>query len=437
MIQRLDINSSDYNDSLQKLAASNPVAQVDIQKRVHEILARVQGEGDTALLQYAQQFDGVTATTAVGLEVPQPELAKALESIDPALRKALETAAARIRAYHQHQHDGVMRSDYEFNDEHENQFWQKTLPMDKVGLYVPGGKAFYPSSVLMNAIPAKVAGVKEVSMAVPIGYSGELSPVVLAAASLAGVDRVFTVGGAQAIAAFAYGTDTVPSVDKIVGPGNVYVALAKRAVYGHVGIDMIAGPSEILVLADALLPVDAAVYDLFSQAEHDEMAQSILISTDPAYLDLVEHRIEELLPLQPRADVIRASFKNRGALIFMNSWEEALEYSNQMAPEHLELAFHGHESYVGHVKHAGSVFVGPHTTESFGDYCAGTNHVLPTSGAARFSSPLGVGDFQKRTSFSRCSVRGANALGPIAAAMARAEHLEAHALAAESRVSPV
>lgn len=435
MKRRLDINSSSYQQDILKLAASNPVAQLEVQDQVHKILHRVRTQGDVALLDLAQRFDGVTATTAAELEVPKELCVKALEGIDPDLRQALEIAATRIKTYHQHQQEGVMRGDYSFADEYNNQFWQKTLPMDKVGLYVPGGKAFYPSSVLMNAIPAKVAGVKEVCMAVPIGYSGQLSKVVLAAASLAGVDRVFTMGGAQAIAAFAFGTATVPTVDKIVGPGNIYVALAKRAVYGHVGIDMIAGPSEILVLADELLSVDAVVYDLFSQAEHDEMAQSILVSTSAAYLDAVEARIAQLLPAQPRADVIRASFENRGALILVNSWDEALEFSNQMAPEHLELAFHGYEAFINKVKHAGSVFVGPHTTESFGDYCSGTNHVLPTSGAARFSSPLGVCDFQKRTSFSRCSKIGANALSPVAAAMARAEHLEAHALAAESRVS--
>ncbi|HBF07231.1 MAG: histidinol dehydrogenase [Gammaproteobacteria bacterium] len=434
MIRRLDINSDSYKDDLAALAASSPVAQIEIQNRVSAILEDVRTHGDTALLKYAQDFDGVKAETAAGLEVDKSLLEKALNEIDPELKAALETAAQRIRDYHQHQQEGVSRGDYEFEDQYLNRFWQKTIPMDKVGLYVPGGKAFYPSSVLMNAIPAKVAGVKEVSMAVPIGYSGSLSPVVLAAAAIAGVDRVFTMGGAQAIAAFAYGTDTVPAVDKIVGPGNTYVALAKRAVYGHVGIDMIAGPSEILVIADKALPIDSAVYDLFSQAEHDEMAQSILISTDQDYLDQVEARIYELLPEQPRQDVIKASLQNRGAFVKVNSWKEAIQLSNALAPEHLELAFADVDQYVDQVTHAGSVFVGVHTTESFGDYCSGTNHVLPTSGSARFSSPLGVHDFQKRTSFTRCSQQGANFLGPVAATMARAEHLEAHALAAESRV---
>lgn len=433
MIRRLTSASPNFEQEMLDLASSNPVTQAEIQQKVDAILARVQQEGDVALLALAQQFDGVEVRTALELEVPTQKIHEALEVVAPSLREALEVSARRIREYHSHQQQGVKDGDYRFKDADGNEFWQKTMPMDRVGLYVPGGKAFYPSSVLMNAIPAKVAGVQEVCMAVPIGYSGALSPVVLAAASLAGVDRIFTMGGAQAIAALAYGTATVPKVDKIVGPGNAYVALAKRAVYGRVGIDMIAGPSEIVVLADKTLPVDSVVYDLFSQAEHDEMAQSILISTDIAYLDAVEKRIHDLLPAQPRAKVISASLENRGALVLVQSWERAIELSNAMAPEHVELAFEGVEGFVELIRHAGSVFVGPHTTEAFGDYCSGTNHVLPTSGAARFSSPLGVQDFQKRTSFTLCSEKGAQALSPIAATMARAEHLEAHALAAESR----
>jgi len=434
MILRLSINDDSYEHSLNLLAAADPVIQIDIQNKVLSILNDIQKRQDQALLEYAQKYDGATATIPAELEIPREQIKQALATLDPTLRQALKTAASRIRIYHQHQQRGLKASDYQFKDENQNDFWQVTTPMDKVGLYVPGGKAFYPSSVLMNAIPAKVAGVQDVIMAVPIGYTGQISPVVLAAASLAGVDRIFTMGGAQAIGAFAYGTETVPKVDKIVGPGNTYVALAKRAVFGRVGIDMIAGPSEILVLADTSLSVDACVYDLFSQAEHDEAAQSILVSTDLKYLDQVAQRIPQLLKQQPRADVIASALKSRGALIYVNTWQEAIDFSNKMAPEHLELAFKEAEQYLPQVRHAGSVFVGVHTTESFGDYCAGPNHVLPTSGAARFSSPLGVADFQKRTSFTRCSALGANALAPIAAALARAEHLEAHALAAESRI---
>lgn len=433
MIRRFDNAVFSFEQIFAQLAVGNPMDHGQIQSRVESILQDVKANGDKALLNYAQQFDGVSATSAAGLAIDTEQLQPALERIAPDLRQALTTAAQRIRAYHEHQQAGVNQSDYCFTDEYGNEFWQKTTPMDRVGLYVPGGKAFYPSSVLMNAIPAKVAGVREVHMAVPIGYSGKISDVVLAAAALADVDRVFTIGGAQAIAAFAFGTETVPAVDKIVGPGNTYVALAKRAVFGQVGIDMIAGPSEILVIADESLPVDAAVLDLFSQAEHDEVAQSILISTSSTYLDAVAARIPELLEQQPRRDVIAAALKNRGALIQVKNWHEAIEFSNKMAPEHLELAFAEADAFIEQVRHAGSVFVGVHTTESFGDYCAGTNHVLPTSGAARFSSPLGVQDFQKRTSYTRCTQAGAAALAPIAATMARAEHLEAHALAAESR----
>lgn len=434
MIRQLDSNGPNYQQDLAKLHGTNPVTQVHIQEKVDHILAEVKSSGDTALLHYARLYDGVKVTEPAQLQVHSAQMEKALAQIDPELRAALTVAADRIRRYHQHQQDGALQGDYRFEDEYKNTFWQKTTPVDRVGLYVPGGKAFYPSTVLMNAIPAKVAGVQDICMAVPIGYTGVLSNTVLAAAFIAGVDRIFTMGGAQAIGAFAYGTQTVPAVDKIVGPGNTFVALAKRAVFGHVGLDMIAGPSETLIIADETLPVDAAVLDLFSQAEHDEAAQSIIVSTSPAYLQAIAQRIPELLQFQPRKAVIQVSLESRGALILVNSWAEAIAFANEMAPEHLELVFDGDEQAAAEVRHAGSVFIGRHTTESFGDYCSGTNHVLPTSGAARFSSPLGVHDFQKRTAFTQCSQVGAQALAPIAAVLARAEHLEAHAQAAESRL---
>jgi histidinol dehydrogenase len=368
------------------------------------------------------------------LEVSRAALEAALGAITPAQRGALHAAARRVRAYHERQLEACGRG-FTYRDEDGTLLGQKVTPLDRVGIYVPGGKAAYPSSVLMNAIPAKVAGVGEIVMAVPTPR-GERNPLVLAAASVAGVDRVFTIGGAQAVAALAYGTATVPAVDKITGPGNAYVASAKRRVFGQVGIDMIAGPSEILVLADGSTPPDWVAMDLFSQAEHDELAQSILLCPDVAYLGAVAEAIERLLPTLPRAAIIRAALEGRGALIHTRSMEEACTISNRIAPEHLEVSAHAPQRWEALLRHAGAIFLGAYTSESLGDYCAGPNHVLPTSGTARFSSPLGVYDFQKRSSLIEVSELGAQGLGRIAAELADGEGLQAHARAARLRLRP-
>ncbi|ABM36015.1 histidinol dehydrogenase [Polaromonas naphthalenivorans] len=406
-----------------------------IEQRVADILADVQQRGDAAVLDYTARFDGLNAASMAELELTQAELKAAFESIPAAQREALQAAARRVRTYHEAQKKASGES-WSYRDEDGTLLGQKVTPLDRVGIYVPGGKAAYPSSVLMNAIPAHVAGVGEIIMVVPTPR-GEKNALVLAAAYVAGVTRAFTIGGAQAVAALAYGTATVPKVDKITGPGNAYVASAKKRVFGTVGIDMIAGPSEILVLADGTTPADWVAMDLFSQAEHDELAQSILLCPDAAYIDAVQEAINRLLPAMPRAGIIAKSLSDRGALIHTRSMEEACEISNRIAPEHLEVSSREPHRWEPLLRHAGAIFLGAYTSESLGDYCAGPNHVLPTSGTARFSSPLGVYDFQKRSSLIEVSEAGAQILGPIAAELAYGEGLQAHARAAELRLATV
>ena len=410
-------------------------ADAAIEERVAAILADVQQRGDAAVLDYTQRFDGLTAASVQALELTQAELKAAFDGLPAAQRTALQAAAARVRSYHEAQKKASGES-WSYRDEDGTLLGQKVTPLDRVGIYVPGGKAAYPSSVLMNAIPAQVAGVGEIIMVVPTPR-GEKNPLVLAAAYVAGVSRAFTIGGAQAVAALAYGTATVPAVDKITGPGNAYVAAAKRRVFGTVGIDMIAGPSEILVLADGSTPADWVAMDLFSQAEHDELAQSILLSPDAAYIDAVQAAIDRLLPAMPRAAIIAKSLTDRGAMIHTRSMEEACALSNRIAPEHLEVSSREPGRWEPLLKHAGAIFLGAYTSESLGDYCAGPNHVLPTSGTARFSSPLGVYDFQKRSSLIEVSEAGAQVLGPVAAELAYGEGLQAHARAAEFRLHKV
>jgi histidinol dehydrogenase len=406
-----------------------------IEQRVAAILADVQTRGDAAVLEYTARFDALDAPSVAALELTQAELKAAFDAIPAVQRDALQAAAARVRSYHQAQKKACGES-WSYRDADGNLLGQKVTPLDRVGIYVPGGKAAYPSSVLMNAIPAHVAGVPEIIMVVPTP-KGEKNPLVLAAAYVAGVTRAFTIGGAQAVAALAYGTPTVPKVDKITGPGNAYVASAKKRVFGTVGIDMIAGPSEILVLADGSTPPDWVAMDLFSQAEHDELAQSILLCPDAAYIDAVQTAIDRLLPTMPRAEIIAKSLTGRGALIHTRSMEEACAISNRIAPEHLEVSSHEPHRWEPLLRHAGAIFLGAYTSESLGDYCAGPNHVLPTSGTARFSSPLGVYDFQKRSSLIEVSQAGAQILGPIAATLAYGEGLQAHAQAAQMRLKDV
>ncbi|KJA11232.1 histidinol dehydrogenase [Acidovorax temperans] len=403
-----------------------------IEQRVADILAAVQKRGDAAVLEYTARFDGLTVPTMAALELTQAELKAAFDAIPAVQRDALQAAAARVRSYHMAQKKASGES-WSYRDEDGTLLGQKVTPLDRVGIYVPGGKAAYPSSVLMNAIPAHVAGVEEIIMVVPTP-KGEKNALVLAAAYVAGVTRAFTIGGAQAVAALAYGTETVPKVDKITGPGNAYVASAKKRVFGTVGIDMIAGPSEILVLADGTTPPDWVAMDLFSQAEHDELAQSILLCPDAAYLDAVQREIDRLLPTMPRAEIIAKSLTGRGALILTKDMEEACAISNRIAPEHLEVSSNEPHRWEPLLRHAGAIFLGAYTSESLGDYCAGPNHVLPTSGTARFSSPLGVYDFQKRSSLIEVSEAGAQVLGKIAAELAYGEGLQAHAQAAEMRL---
>lgn len=421
-----------------------------IEQRVADILADVQQRGDAAVLEYTARFDGLSAASMAGLELTQADFKAAFDAIPAAQREALQAAAARVRKYHEAQKKASGES-WSYRDEDGTLLGQKVTPLDRVGIYVPGGKAAYPSSLLMNAIPAHVAGVQEIIMVVPTpvrgsvatggsgdqaaSSKGERNELVLAAAYVAGVTRAFTIGGAQAVAALAYGTQTVPKVDKITGPGNAYVASAKKRVFGTVGIDMIAGPSEILVLADGSTPADWVAMDLFSQAEHDELAQSILLCPDAAYIDEVQAAIDRLLPDMPRAEIIAKSLTGRGALIHTRSMEEACEISNRIAPEHLEVSSRDPHKWEPLLKHAGAIFLGAYTSESLGDYCAGPNHVLPTSGTARFSSPLGVYDFQKRSSLIEVSEAGAQVLGKIAAELAYGEGLQAHARAAEMRLS--
>ena len=403
-----------------------------IEDVVANILRDVQTRGDAAVLEYTNRFDGLNATAMSSLELTQTELKAAFDAIPTDQRDALQAAAKRVRSYHEAQKKANGES-WSYRDEDGTLLGQKVTPLDRVGIYVPGGKATYPSSVLMNAIPAHVAGVSEIIMVVPTP-KGEKNLMVLAAAYIAGVSRAFTIGGAQAVAALAYGTATIPKVDKITGPGNAYVAAAKRRVFGMVGIDMIAGPSEILVLADGTTPPDWVAMDLFSQAEHDELAQSILLCPDAAYIAQVQESINRLLPDMPRAAIIAKSLNDRGALILTRSMEEACAISNRIAPEHLEVSSRDPHRWEPLLKHAGAIFLGAYTSESLGDYCAGPNHVLPTSGTARFSSPLGVYDFQKRSSLIEVSEAGAQVLGKIASVLAHGEGLQAHARAAEMRL---
>ncbi|WIV97044.1 histidinol dehydrogenase [Kinneretia aquatilis] len=431
-LRQLNTASADFEAEFQRVLHWSAEADAAIEGRVAEILADVRARGDAAVLEYTARFDRLQAASVGELELSREELKAAFEAISPAQRSALEAAAARVRSYHERQKAACGES-WSYRDEDGSLLGQKVTPLDRVGIYVPGGKAAYPSSVLMNAIPAQVAGVPEIIMVVPTP-GGEKNPLVLAAAYVAGVHRAFTLGGAQAVAALAYGTATVPRVDKITGPGNAYVASAKKHVFGQVGIDMIAGPSEILVLADGSTPPDWVAMDLFSQAEHDELAQSILLCPDAAYIAKVAEAIERLLPTMPRQAIIRASLEGRGALIQTRSMEEACSISNRIAPEHLEVSSRDPHRWEPLLRHAGAIFLGAYTSESLGDYCAGPNHVLPTSGTARFSSPLGVYDFQKRSSLIEVSEAGAQKLGPIAAELAYGEGLQGHARAAELRL---
>jgi histidinol dehydrogenase len=432
-VRLLSTASADFEAAFQRVLHWSEATDHAIEERVGAILADVRVRGDAAVLEYTQRFDGVSAASVAELEIPRRELLAALDAIPAAQRAALEAAAQRVHSYHERQLEACGRS-WSYRDADGTLLGQKVTPLDRVGIYVPGGKATYPSSVLMNALPAKVAGVGEIVMVVPTPQ-GVRNPMVLAAAAIAGVDRAFAIGGAQAVGALAYGTATVPAVHKITGPGNAYVASAKRRVFGQVGIDMIAGPSEILVLADGTTPADWVAMDLFSQAEHDELAQSILLCPDAAYIAEVKAAIDRLLPAMPRHDVIRASLEGRGALIHTRSMEEACEISNRIAPEHLEVSSRDPHRWEPLLRHAGAIFLGAFTSESLGDYCAGPNHVLPTSGTARFSSPLGVYDFQKRSSLIEVSEAGAQQLGPIAAELAYGEGLQAHARAAEMRLT--
>lgn len=430
-IKRLSTADADFKQRLDALLAFETAQDDTIERTVVGILDDVKRRGDAAVVEYTNRFDRLSAASMADLELPQAALQAALEGLPAVQRAALEAAADRVRIYHERQ----KLEGWTYTEADGTRLGQMITPLDRVGLYVPGGKAAYPSSVLMNAVPAKVAGVKELIMVVPTP-GGEHNALVLAAACLAGVDRVFTLGGAQAVGALAYGTATVPQVDKIVGPGNAYVACAKRRVFGIVGIDMVAGPSEILVVSDGSANPDWVAMDLFSQAEHDELAQSILICTDAEFIARVQASIEKLLPTMPRQAVIRQSLTDRGALIHVRDLEEACAIANRVAPEHLELSLADPDPWVDKIHHAGAIFIGHYTSESLGDYCAGPNHVLPTSGSARFSSPLGVYDFQKRTSLIRVSPAGAQTLGRIASTLAQGEGLPAHARSAEYRLYP-
>ncbi|WP_457980034.1 histidinol dehydrogenase [Ectopseudomonas composti] len=428
-VRRLNAADQDFARHLDHLLSWESVSDDGVNQRVLEIIQAVRERGDAALVEYTQRFDGLAVASMADLILPRERLELALTRISPVQREALEVAAERVRSYHEKQKQDSWR----YTEADGTVLGQKVTPLDRAGLYVPGGKASYPSSVLMNAIPAKVAGVPEVVMVVPTPR-GEINEIVLAAAAIAGVDRVFTIGGAQAVAALAYGTESVPPVDKIVGPGNIYVATAKRHVFGKVGIDMIAGPSEILVVCDGQTDPDWIAMDLFSQAEHDEDAQSILVSQDAAFLERVAESIAKLLPTMERAEIIRTSLEGRGALIQVADMAQAIEVANHIAPEHLELSVADPEAWLPEIRHAGAIFMGRYTAEALGDYVAGPNHVLPTSGTARFSSPLGVYDFQKRSSIIFCSPDGASELGKSASVLARGESLTAHARSAEYRI---
>ncbi|NLO53657.1 MAG: histidinol dehydrogenase [Gammaproteobacteria bacterium] len=428
-VRRLNAQDAAFTTQLDQLLSWESVSDASINQRVLDIIDNVRTRGDAALIDYTRQFDGIDVAQMSDLILPRERLELALTRITPEQRSALETAAERVRLYHERQ----VQDSWRYQEADGTVLGQKITPLDRAGLYVPGGKASYPSSVLMNAIPAKVAGVPEVVMVVPTPR-GEINELVLAAAAIAGVDRVFTIGGAQAVAALAYGTESVPPVDKIVGPGNIYVATAKRHVFGKVGIDMIAGPSEILVVCDGKTDPDWIAMDLFSQAEHDEDAQSILLSPDADFLDRVEQSMQRLLPTLERESIARVSLRERGALIQVADMAQAIAVANRIAPEHLELSVENPEELLPLIRHAGAIFMGRYTAEALGDYCAGPNHVLPTSGTARFSSPLGVYDFQKRSSIIYCSPEGASELGKVASVLARGESLTAHARSAEYRI---
>ncbi|MBX3687267.1 MAG: histidinol dehydrogenase [Rhodocyclaceae bacterium] len=429
VIRQLDSLDAGFLDTLGRLLAFESATDTRIEDAVSEILAGVKAGGDAAIIEYTRRFDQLDVAAMSELELPRNELEAALEGLPDDQRTALQEAATRVRSYHQRQ----PLESWRYTEADGTMLGQKVTPLDRVGLYVPGGLASYPSSVLMNAIPAKVAGVAELIMVVPTPR-GEKNPLVLAAAAITGVDRVFTIGGAQAVAALAYGSQTIPKVDKIVGPGNAYVAAAKRRVFGTVGIDMVAGPSEVLIISDGSGKPDWVAMDLFAQAEHDELAQSILLCTDQAFIEAVAVSIEKLLPQMPRRQTIQSSLANRGALVKVSSLEEACVIANRIAPEHLELSVENAEPLVERIHHAGAIFIGHWSVEALGDYCAGPNHVLPTMRSARFSSPLGVYDFQKRTSLIQVSEAGARKLGRIASVLAHGEGLQAHARSAEYRV---
>ena len=428
-IKKLDSQSADFEAELDALLAWDSVSNKEVNAVVDDILEQVQSQGDQAVVDFTNRFDGLNADAVAELEVSPQRMDEALNAIPAEQRAALQTAADRVRSYHERQ----VQQSWQYQEDDGTILGQKVTPIDRVGLYVPGGKATYPSSVLMNAIPAKVAGVNEIIMVVPTP-GGEVNEMVLAAAAIADVDRVFTIGGAQAVAALAYGTKSIPKVDKIVGPGNIYVATAKRAVFGVVGIDMIAGPSEILVVCDGKTNPDWIAMDLFSQAEHDENAQSILVCPDSGFIEQVQSSIQKLLPEMSRKHIIVESLKERAAFIKVASLDDAVNVVNRIAPEHLELSVEDPQALLPAIRHAGAIFMGRYTAEALGDYCAGPNHVLPTSGTARFSSPLGVYDFQKRSSIIYCSADGASELGKVASVLAHSESLTAHARSAEYRI---
>ncbi|MDP6103788.1 MAG: histidinol dehydrogenase [Gammaproteobacteria bacterium] len=429
MINTLDSSQPDFQSQLQSLLSWEGVSDKSVESLVNEIITNIRNNGDSALLDYSVKFDNISASAIDELVIDLNETKSAFEGLPEKEKDALQVAAERVRDYHKKQQQDT----WTYEEEDGTILGQKVTPINRVGLYVPGGKAAYPSSVLMNAIPAKVAGVNELIMVVPTP-SGVTNQLVLAAAYISGVDKVFTIGGAQAIAALAYGTKTIPKVDKIVGPGNIYVATAKRAVFGQVGIDMIAGPSEILIICDGKTDPDWIAMDLFSQAEHDEDAQSILLSPDAEFISMVESSINKLLPTMSRQDIIKKSLKDRGALIHTSDMNEAIDIANMIAPEHLELSVENPEELLESIVNAGAIFMGRNTCESLGDYCAGPNHVLPTSGTARFSSPLGVYDFQKKSSIIMVSEKGATSLGKVAATLANGEGLQAHAESAKYRI---
>ncbi|CUB03259.1 histidinol dehydrogenase [Marinomonas fungiae] len=428
-IRQFSSKDEGFRKDLNQLLSWESVSDASVQKSVEDIVNRVRTEGDAALVELTNRFDRRSVQSAAELVIEADELAKAVERVDSAIVDALKQAAERVKSYHERQ----IQPSWQYEESNGTVLGQQITPLDRVGVYVPGGKAAYPSSVLMNVMPAKVAGVAEIVMVVPTP-DNVVNDIVLAAAHVAGVDRVITVGGAQAVAALAYGTETVPKVDKIVGPGNIYVATAKRMVFGACGIDMIAGPSEILVVSDGQSNPDWIAMDLFSQAEHDEDAQSILISTDADFITKVKESMERQIEDMSRKEIIKTSLEGRGALIHVDSMEEAIEVANIVAAEHLELSIENPEEWVSKIRHAGAIFMGRYTPEALGDYCAGPNHVLPTSGTARFSSPLGVYDFQKRSSIIYCSHEGASELAKIASPLARGESLEAHAVSAEFRM---